>query len=131
MYRNSTYQMRRALTGRRLRMGKTHPQTRRTLLFTMPAAVLLGSYFKRQDRRRSKRVDWSICAFGLTLYKTFRRHGLQLLAGLVQPGVADAMEGTVDRGRTHAICIEAQGWGEHVLAMPRVRHLPSDRLQSL
>src|ERR1700722_7254520 len=26
------------------------------------------------------------CAFGLTLYKTFRRHGLQLLAGLIQQG---------------------------------------------
>ncbi len=53
------------------------------------------------------------CAFGLTLYKTFRRHGLQLLAGLIQQGVVDAMEGTVDRGRTHAVCIEAQGRGEH------------------
>src|ERR1700693_6202694 len=68
------------------------------------------------------------CAFGLTLYKTFRRHGLQLLAGLIQPGVADAMEGTVDRGRTHAVCIEAQGRREHVLVVPGVRHLPGDRL---
>src|SRR5580658_8260231 len=64
-----------------------------------------------------------MCAFGLTLYKTFRRHGLQLQAGLIQPGVDHAMEGTVDRGRTYAVCIEAQGWGEHVLAVPRVRHL--------
>ena len=29
-------------------------------------------------------------AFGLTLYKTFRRHGLQLLTELVQSGAADA-----------------------------------------
>ena len=60
----------------------------------------------------------TFCAFGLTLYKTFRRHGLQLLAGLIQPGVADAMEGTVDRGRTHAVCIEAQGRGGYVLVVP-------------
>ena len=46
------------------------------------------------------------CAFGLTLYKTFRRHGLQLLAGLIQPGVADAMEGTVDRVEF----IHSEGW---------------------
>src|ERR1700676_2234757 len=58
------------------------------------------------------------CAFGLTLYKTFRRHGLQLLAGLIQPGVADAMEGTVDRGRTHAVCIEDKGRREPVLVVP-------------
>jgi hypothetical protein len=58
------------------------------------------------------------CAFGVTLYKTFRRHGLQLLDGLIHPGVADAMEGTVDRGRTHAVCLEAQRRGEHVLTVP-------------
>ena len=69
-----------------------------------------------------------LCAFGLTLYKTFRRHGLQLLAGLIQPGVADAMEGTVDHGRTHAVCIEAQGRGVHVLVVPGVWYLPGDRL---
>ena len=71
------------------------------------------------------------CAFGLTLYKTFRRHGLHLRAGLVQHGGVHAMEGTVGRGRTHAVCIKAKGRREHGFAVPRVRHLPCDRLQNL
>src|SRR5215469_8284290 len=41
------------------------------------------------------------------------------------------MEGTVNRGRTHAICMETQGRGEHVFVVPRVRHLSGDRLQNL
>src|ERR1700736_1070785 len=86
---------------------------------------VLAYAFKR------RMVEGWTCAFGLTLYKTFRRHGLQLLAGLIQPGVADAMEGTVDRGRTHAVRIEAQGRGEHVFAVSRVRHFPCDWLQDL
>ena len=62
-------------------------------------------------------IDDEECAFGSFLHKTFRRNGLQLLAGLIQPGVADAMEGTVDCGRPHAVCIEAQGRGMHVLVV--------------
>src|SRR6266481_722084 len=43
----------------------------------------------------------------------------------------DAMEGAVRRGRTHALCVAAQGWGEHGFAVPRVRHLPGYRIQNL
>ena len=50
---------------------------------------------------------------------------------LIQLGGADAMEGTVHRGRTHAVCIAAQGRGEHDLVVPRVRHLPGYRIQDL
>src|SRR5262249_9801890 len=73
----------------------------------------------------------SSCAFGSSLYKTFRRHGLHLRAGLVQHGGVHAMEGTVYRGRTHAVRIAAEGRGEHGLVVPRVRHLPGYRLQNL
>src|SRR5271167_2640304 len=68
------------------------------------------------------------CAFGSSIYKTFRRHGLHLLAGLIQPGGVDAVEGAVRRGRTHAVCVAAQGWGEHGFAVPRVRDLPGYRI---
>jgi len=69
-----------------------------------------------------------LCAFGSSLYKTFRRHGLHLRDGLSHPGGVNALEGTVHRGRTHALCIEAQGRREHGLLVPRVRHLPRHRL---
>ena len=41
------------------------------------------------------------------------------------------MEGTVDRGRTHAIRIAAQGRGEHGLVVPRIRDLPGYRIKDL
>jgi hypothetical protein len=67
------------------------------------------------------RFNWT---FGSPIYKTFRRDGLHLLAGLIQPGGVHAVEGTLYRGRTHAVCVEAQEWGEYGFALPRVRHLP-------
>jgi len=36
----------------------------------------------RRFSNNLRNSDRSRCAFGLTLYKTFRRHGLQLLDGL-------------------------------------------------
>jgi len=40
-----------------------------------------------------------------------------------------AMEGTVDRGRTHALRTAAKGRGESGLVVSRVRHLPGYRIQ--
>ncbi len=48
--------------------------------------------------------------------------------GLVQHGGVHAMEGTVYRGRTHALRFAAPGRGEHGLVVPRIRDLPRYRL---
>src|SRR5260221_856409 len=85
---------------------------------------------KRRLKRRTLRNQMK-CAVGSSLYKTFRRHGLHLRAGLVQHGGVHAMEGTVYRGRTHAIRIAAQRRGDYGLVVPRVRNFPGYRIQNL
>ena len=93
----------------------------------------------RLKRRRSPsyphvkniRLAYILCAFGSSLYKTFRRHGLHLRAGLVQHGGVHAMEGTVDRGRTHAIRTATERRGKHDFVVSRIRDLPGYRIQDL
>ena len=41
------------------------------------------------------------------------------------------MEVAVHGGRTRALRIAAEGWGEHGLVVPRIRHLPGYRIPQL